>query len=291
MGLRFEAWDLPTDGTFARRIADIPVVEGTGKGLLQLADGGTGELTVPADYSRLSDIISSTTGSLIRVYDGTTLVHEWLTERVDHDITDDGLVRISGPDIQSMLGRAVIYNFDYPDLPTFDPDWNWGNDKNFLSNGSFEDGDNLIENPGFEDGTTEPWWAGAVDGVSSTLAIDTGTVDAGTFSAKCTVLLSEGGMSTMLRGLYPSKTYTQTTRVNGGVGKTLQVGMNGPQTMGVGTSDRITTVAAAPDEFEVQKDATGTGAYQTITSTFVTAADQTSSQFSVRDASVESLRL
>ena len=243
-------------------------------------------MTVPADYDRLSDIISTTTGSLIRVYDSTTLIHEWLTERVDHDITDDGLVRISGPDIQSMLGRVVIYNFDYPDQPTFDPDWNWGNDKNLLTNGSFEDGNNLVENEGFEDGTTSPWWAGAVDGVSATLAIDTGTVDTGTFSADCTVLLQEGGMSTLLRGMYPSQTYTVTARVNGVAGKTLQVGTTGPETMGLGTGDRLIEVSAAAHPFEVQKDATGTGAYQTITYSFSTANNQTSSQLSIRDATV-----
>ncbi len=287
-GLRFEAWDLPTAATFTRKIADVPVIVGSGKGYLQFGDSGRGQISVPSDYDRLSEIVSATTGSLIRVYDGVSLVHEWITERVKEDVADASKTVISGPDVQALVKRAVIYAFDYPvGPPTNDPDWLWGDDNNLLLNGSFEIGTNLVSNDGFEDGTTDPWWAGAVDGVSATLAIETTTVDAGTFSAKCDVLLSEGGMSTTLGGLYGSQTYTVTVRVQGTVSKTLQVGVSSDSsTMGVGTADRIIELTGFFEgTFEVQKDATATGAFQTITFTFVSAPGQTDAQLNIRDIS------
>jgi hypothetical protein len=286
MALRYEAWDLPTSATFTRKIADLPVIVGTGSGTVVMNDGGRGQLSLPNDYPRLSEVISASDASLIRVMDGTTIVHEWVTQRAKIDVTDTGRVTISGPDVSYLLSKSIIYPFDYPDQPTYDQDWYWGDTTNLIENGSFEIGTNFVSNLGFEDGTVFPWYAGAVDGVSATLAINSVTVDTGTYSAESTPLLSEGGMSTQLTGLFPDQTYTVTVRVNGTVGKTLQVGVTGPESMGVGTGDRLLAFTGFyAGTFEVQKDGTGTGAFQTITFTFDTAPEQVNSQISVRDAS------
>jgi hypothetical protein len=89
--LRFSAWTLPWDpGGFVQKIASIPVILGSGSGTVRLFDFGSGAMDVPADYPRLNDIIAADEGSLIRVYDGPYLVHEWMAERVDFSLTEPG---------------------------------------------------------------------------------------------------------------------------------------------------------------------------------------------------------
>ena len=144
-GLRFEAWTLPwSAGGFDRVVADIPVV--TGSGLRKFGSFGSASINVPADYDRITDIVSPTVGSLIRVLDGSTIVHEFLAERVDHRLADNGLATIAGDDLASAFQRAVIYPFDYPDQPTTFPNHVWA-------------GRNLLTNPGFESfGVTPETW-------------------------------------------------------------------------------------------------------------------------------------
>ena len=143
-GLRFEAWTLPWSASFDRVVADIPVV--TGSGLRKFGAFGSASINVPADYDRITDIVSPTVGSLIRCYDGVTIVHEFLAERVDHRLADNGLATIAGDDLASAFQRAVIYPFDYPDQPTTFPNHVWA-------------GRNLLTNPGFESfGVTPETW-------------------------------------------------------------------------------------------------------------------------------------
>jgi hypothetical protein len=138
MALRFEAWTLPWSSTFERVIADLPALPGS-SGLVRLSDFGEGSITLPEDYDRLGDIISDTVGTLIRVYDGQTIVQEFLAERVDRNNQDTGTVTVSGPDLSDVFNRTVVYPFDYPDNPSAFPDHVWG-------------GVNVLSNPGFEDG-------------------------------------------------------------------------------------------------------------------------------------------
>ena len=136
-GLRFEAWTLPWSGSFDRVIADIPVIHGTGRGSVRFSDFGSGKIGVPANYDRLTDIISPTVGSLIRVLDGSTIVHEWLAERVDHTISESGVATISGDDVASGFDRAFVYPYDYEGSPSTFPNFVWG-------------GPETLDNPGFE---------------------------------------------------------------------------------------------------------------------------------------------
>jgi hypothetical protein len=136
--LRFEAWTLPWDATFERVIADLPVERGTGTGNIRLSNFGSGSMGLPVDYDRLSDIISTTNGSLIRVYDGTTLIHEWLAQRVSQDLSESGFITVSGPDLLGgSFDRAIVYNYDYTTTPTILPNHVYGGG-NKLSNPDFE---------------------------------------------------------------------------------------------------------------------------------------------------------
>lgn len=138
--LRYEVWTLPWDsGGFSRVIADLPVPEGDGSGSIRLSDFGDGSVKVPVMFSRINSVISSTTGSLIRVYDGDILIHEYMAERVTYPASDpDGDVSVSGRGIEAGFDQAIIYPWDYDNQPTKAPNWVWG-------------GPNILENPSFED--------------------------------------------------------------------------------------------------------------------------------------------
>lgn len=141
--MRFEAWTLPWSSSFERVIADLPVVENTGRGSVRFNDFGEGSMALPADYSRIDDVISSTTGRLIRVYDGTDIIHEWVAERVEESL-DGTIINVSGQDLLGFsFDKAVVYPYDYPDNPSNQSDWVYG-------------GDNSLSNPGFEDGSVTP---------------------------------------------------------------------------------------------------------------------------------------
>lgn len=136
MGLRFEAWTFPWSATFQRKIADIPVAVGVCSGEVRHNQSGAeARIAVPADYDRLDEIISATTGSLIRVYDGTTIIQEFLAERVPRRIEGTALVEISGPDLFEVFDRAVVYPYDYPTSPSKFPNHVYGG-RNLLSNPS-----------------------------------------------------------------------------------------------------------------------------------------------------------
>ena len=285
MGLRYEAWALPTVSPYERLIAHVPVIVGSGSGQLNFSDGGSGSMAVSNDWDRMSDLMSTTHGSLIKVYDGTTLVHEWITQRAQWDTQRGGKVNISGPDVSYLMGKSLIYMFDYTDNPTNDPDWYWGSQANLLSNGGFEAGLTFIPNEGFETGDILPWWAGAVDGVSATLEIESTTVDTGSFSAKCTPLLSEGGMSTSLTGIWPGTYLTVSMRINATAGKTIQMGISANHAGMFGSTGATAVVDLGGGAFEVQREFTAAGGWETQQFIFVVAAGQTSGQFNIRDAS------
>jgi len=122
--LRFEAWTLPTAGTF-EKITDIPALAGS-TGTRELSAYTDGSLTVAADWDGLDQIISTTVGSLIRVYDGTTLVDEFLAERLDVPVDRPSAVTISGTQINGLVEKLAVYPYNYPnDIPTAQ-DWVWG---------------------------------------------------------------------------------------------------------------------------------------------------------------------
>ena len=173
-GLRYEVWTLPWSASFARVIADLPVAKGKGSGTIRFNEFASGQAGVPADYSRLGEVIGTDVGSLIRVYDGTTIVHEWVAERVAYQIdSESGAVAVlSGPDLASAaFDAAIVYPFDYPLSPSIQPDHIWGGTDS-LANSDFEENNNrptIFEL--YNDGAGADTFT-ATDGVDTTSAID-----------------------------------------------------------------------------------------------------------------------
>ncbi len=179
MSLRYEAWTVPWDsGGFKRVIAKIHEIEGSGSGKVSFL-GSTGDGGVTISVAKLeeagrslSELISDTTSSLIRVYDcqtdGTnTIIDEWVTERVERVHADnDRVVKISGPVLkQKAFDGAVIYPSDYPTavVNAALQDHIWG-------------GNQILSNPGFEDPTEIPnVWEIWHDHNSGTFTISDGT--------------------------------------------------------------------------------------------------------------------
>lgn len=183
--LRFEAWTVPWDSSgFKRIIADIPVEKG--QGMLRHNDFGEGQIAIPAFYSRLSSIISSTTGRLIRVYYGSTLVQEFLAERVERRVEDEtDVVMVSGGDLSTAFDRAILYPHDYPTNPSQFADWVYG-------------GSNALYSSGFENSNLDPevyeLWN---DRAGGTFTADFG----GTATASLAEDISASALETALEGL------------------------------------------------------------------------------------------
>jgi hypothetical protein len=137
--LRFEAWALPWAASFVRIIKDLPVPVGGGSGVRRFNDtAGEASISLPADYSRLDEVISSTVGTLIRVYDGTTIIQEFLAERVERNLAESSLVTVSGADLSQMFDRAIVYPFSYPTEPADNHIWGG---RDILTGGDMETAD------------------------------------------------------------------------------------------------------------------------------------------------------
>lgn len=275
--LRFEAWTYPGSASYAKRFEFYPA---GGSGQRELSDYSDETITVRADFDRLSDIISSSNRSTIKVLLGSTVIDEFTAERVKRNLDRPGLVDISGIQRNGWIEGIGVY--PYRDIEG-SQDWHWGSEDNRLDNPSGED-PAASDNIGFEDGTTSPWRAGAVPGVSANLFLETSDVDTGTYAARCVVLIAEGGMSRNYQ-LYPANFYTVNARIKGTMGIDYQVGASGPETVHevAGNSTRV-EVAGSPGGYEVQHEFTASGSYEDVTLVFGTAGDQTSTQLSIREA-------
>ncbi len=281
--LRHELWTLPWDaGGFKRVVAKLPVVEGSSRGSVYFQSAaGEGSAGI-YQFDRIDEVVSDTVGRLIRVYDGSTLINEWIPERTSwsHD-DDDRIAQVSGPSLVSAFEKWVLYPFDYPKSPTLDPDWIWGSEEDLIENGDFESL-NFLENEGFEEGEIKPWWAGNTEGVSANAAIETTEVDTGSFSMKVTPLQVEGGASTSVSGLHQFHDYTISARIKATAGVTLQLAASGESGMVVVTGNRVVEHDLSPGGYEAQVDLVASGNWETIQLVFRAAAGQDSSQISIR---------
>lgn len=294
MSLRAEVWARPGAASFVKIAAD-PLTAGL-SGTVRMSGTGDGTLTVSdvegvqalaALLLTVDDVTpANSTRALVRVFNDADLVHEW---RVDTVIPpQDSAVpvwEIVGRDLNAALGDAEVYPYDWDgtvDFTSADPDWRYGG-TNKIRNGSLEDAPRAIANFGFEDGTLEPWWPGALDGVSATAVVQTVTVDTGTYAARVTPLLAEGGLSTTFR-VVAGKAYTVTARIRGVNLASYQIGASGPPSIVAGAGTTVVEVAANPagQTVEVQKTFTGSAAFATVTLPFTAGGDQTSTQLSIR---------
>ena len=173
MTLRYEAWTLPSSGSFDRVIADIPVILDSASGTIRFSDFGSATMNVSASYDRLGEIVSDTVGTLIRVFDtvddATSVVHEWFAQRVNFNITEaGGVATISGDGVESAFDQATTYPYDYEGTPSTFPNHVWG-------------GPNVLANPGFEQQKITPAtyevWMGP-----ESYTVDVGASTTGTWS-------------------------------------------------------------------------------------------------------------
>ncbi len=184
-----EAWSLPL-ATSARIVARIPFIDGSFDA--EISAAGRGSLKVRKDWPRLTDVVDAAGGvaSLIKVFRDNTLIEEasFFARRAARALEDDaaGTVTLSGPGLGDVMNYARTENFDYPVIPTVDPDWSWGADDSVtdFKNGSFEESDHKgppltggkYDNgglvPGFEDGEMQGWERQPTTSLFLTPAVD-----------------------------------------------------------------------------------------------------------------------
>ncbi len=135
-----EVWTLPELGSFAVLQSTIP---GVPKVLDKHTGIGRGSVTIPADWDGITSILSSSAGSLIRVFrrnatGGRVCVFEFIPETMTTKYGEISTVTVSGPSIEAKLDQAALLTFDWPTNPSLEPDWRWGLSDDLLINGGFE---------------------------------------------------------------------------------------------------------------------------------------------------------
>lgn len=186
MALRYEAWTLPwvDPANFRRKVASLPVLPGTGTGDVRLFSmGGQGQAEVAlAQFPRIDEVVSANVGSLIRVYDGVSIIHEWICNRAPKNLSSvSRTAPLSGPSITSYFDSIINYPREYPDIlnpATQDTIWA---------------GENVLDNPDFEEADTESTqyelWLDATGG-DFILEVDTDPTAAIAFGASAALLES-----------------------------------------------------------------------------------------------------
>lgn len=163
MAVRFEAWTRPDTGTFERR---FPLVDFT-QWTLQLGLFGQGLVVTPSQYARLQELLhvdpadhSNDISTLIRAYVGDDHLFDFYASRMSIDVNETGsrVATTTGGGPGSALDRTRVRQYDWPELPSKEPDWTYGYGPNLVANGDFETTPESIGNPGAEDGTTYPWY-------------------------------------------------------------------------------------------------------------------------------------
>lgn len=143
MGLRYEAWTTPWNPAgFKRKVAKIPVVLGTGqgtKGLFSTGNSAQMQVAINQAWNRIDEIIGEDINSLIRVYDGSTIIDEWVADRVPQNLGSESRhADVSGWDLKGVFDRYIIYPREYPDVISPNQDTIWGGEQ-ALDDPSFED--------------------------------------------------------------------------------------------------------------------------------------------------------
>lgn len=297
MSLRLEAWTPPGSAVFEKKIETVEAVDASGS--ISFRGVGNGRMVVAEEFDDLRRLIDAVPGdpaddvaTMIRVWDDELEVHiqDWLLEPQQNPLEDQGLMDLGGPDVKAILAWAYVEAQDWDGVSatyqTRDPDWIYGG-RNLLRNISFEDHPLGISNQGFEDGTRDPWYPGAVEGISANAIVQQVEFDTGGWALRVQPLLPEGGASTTVRGLIGANFYTVTARVKGVAGTDYQIGASGPAgVVPVGMNSVLSdhTDGATPGGWEVQQTWGASGAWETRTLIFGTAGGQTSTQISIREA-------
>lgn len=279
MGLRFEAWTLPTAATFEKRF-DIDVAMAGSTGVRELSAYSDSTLVAPADWADIDSLVTDTEGAWIRVYDDTLLVDEFLAQRVAKTPHRPAMRSITGPQANGLAEWCGIYPYNYPANQSGEFDWHWGLDENLLQNPGAEDNPLGLANPGAEDGTRAPWLPGWVEGYNANLAVNGTAPRTGSFAWQCTALTLEGGMSHVVN-VYPGRVYTLGAwirTVSGTHDWSLTAG--GPR---FGTLIPITGTMAAPYPDEVADVQTISTTYTNFLISWRAGPDMNNIQINVRE--------
>ncbi len=195
-----EAWSLPL-ATTTRTVARVPFIKGSLS--VEESKPGRGSLIVREDWDRLDDVSdpATGTGSFFRVFQNNVLIPEasFFGRRDTRGLVElaAGQVALTGPGVGDVMNYARVENFDYPRLPTVDPDWSWGAGApiNGFKNPSFEAsvhsppapaGGDTDFGTGFENETLDGWDGQSGDEtfepVFTEPTVDNGDARTGTFS-------------------------------------------------------------------------------------------------------------
>lgn len=267
-----EAWTINP----SKVIAQIPATEVSFTQVLN--DVGQGVLKLPANYSRIAEIIDPDprdasgneqppVSTQIRVYLDNQHRYTFFAERLQMVINEDGFedVVITGPGIESSLSWASVFPRDYPNTPTRSGDWLYGQADNVVSSPDPDALDNLVSNAGLETGTSDPF---EVDGTATIAASDTvGEARTGTWHLAITPAAQNDGAK-------------QTLGVQPGWRIFASVWIKDP----IASGDDITLIAIDPtDNSTLDSDTiTGTALYQQATIEFVVPTDVTTVTLAVR---------
>lgn len=280
MRLRYSAWTLPWLLDFKQKVASIPVLPGSGAGsipFLTTAGQASATINLATFADRLDQVIADDEGSLIRVYDGDTIIDEWIAKKGSRSIaTDTKTFPLTGRALASRFDQYLVPPFDNGTNPAVDPGWKWG--------GDITDGDNLLKNPSFE---TSAWpnggfelgsvgsWTNRAGGVIRAVLNAVEAFEGDYHGEIVSIGAAGDGAEDSISGLEIGETYTLTLRLNDetAAGDRYRVGV----------TDAISgthTNAYVEDEIlwaeignATQGNGASTGVYQTTTLAFTATAE------------------
>jgi hypothetical protein len=161
--VRFEVWTRPQTGTFERKFP-LKGIEGYS---IEQGIFGRGSITLPSNHSRINEILytdpadhANDVGSMIRAYIGTTWIQDFYAARMSTVYGETGKrsSTIGGGGPGFALEGTITFPYDFPELPSIEPDWTWGYGKNLVKNGDFETDPYGAPNMDAEEGTTLGWY-------------------------------------------------------------------------------------------------------------------------------------
>jgi len=176
MGWTVDAHELPAVSS-DKKIASVPYKDCSYTD--RINSFGTGSITLPSDYPRLTEILdpASDEGSLLWVKrDGVATDMAFFARRWSEDVAEDEtrLVKLTGPGVGAALLATVVEPYGTGEAY----DWIWG-------------GKNILSNPGFEDSRAIPEayeiWNDASGG-SFTLTVDGFTTGSNAWNISATNL-------------------------------------------------------------------------------------------------------
>lgn len=179
-----EVWPLPHVTPFEAKIAQLPI---TSLNLRDVTDGiGHGQVSIPADYSRLAEVVevvpgtpASNVASILRVrMEGVTdPIFEFPAGLASIPLTEPAgqVLELAGGADETFLDWEIVYPFDAPAYPSLDPDWIWGGDS-LLADGGYEGTINEVQNVS-HDGTGGTFTLTFGAETTGAIAWNTGTVD------------------------------------------------------------------------------------------------------------------